>query len=100
MRPALPGYWVNEPIFRTLARIICECWSEDWQSRQSSLRVKKSLANLILQSQPRGATSPVTTPPTQNSSNVIHAKFEGSTSSVISPTALQTKFMQNEESLV
>ena len=103
MRPALPGYWVNEPVFRTVARIICECWSEDWHSRQSSLRVKKSLANLINQSQQ------TTTPLTQNCSNVNNEKFvERSTSIVGSDAtatmnaALHTKtkmLRQNEESL-
>nr|AVK72318.1 type I Bmp receptor [Isodiametra pulchra] len=46
IRPTIPGRWQYDPTFKALARIMTECWSADWQCRQSALRVKKTLAFL------------------------------------------------------
>jgi TGF-beta receptor type-1 len=45
-RPSLPNPWNQHEVMAGLSRIIQQCWLHEAQARLTSLRIKKSLANL------------------------------------------------------
>ncbi|KAH9488958.1 Activin receptor type-1 [Bulinus truncatus] len=46
-RPPIPNKWSKEPLMCEMAKIICECWTQNPKSRLTILRVKKNLFNLL-----------------------------------------------------
>ncbi|XP_067938178.1 activin receptor type-1-like [Watersipora subatra] len=49
-RPPIPCHWNNDKIFRSISKLIKECWSNSPTARLSILRVKKNLNSLLIES--------------------------------------------------
>ena len=47
-RPYFPNYWTENPTMVVFQKIMTECWYQNPLSRLTVLRVKKTLANLLL----------------------------------------------------
>ncbi|XP_059097995.1 bone morphogenetic protein receptor type-1B-like [Tigriopus californicus] len=52
IRPALPHRWQTSPALSGLSKVMVECWHGTPSARLSSLRVKKTLTNLLMNELP------------------------------------------------
>ena len=55
-RPPLPLHWLGHPVMARMSNLVSECWYETASSRLTSLRVKKTLTEILILSKKSSTT--------------------------------------------